>query len=442
MSNLVEKLPPQNLEAEQAVLGSMLLDKGAIYTAAEILRPEDFYQEAHRLIYRTMLQLHERGEAVDLVTVADEIARHGLLEAAGGAAYLASLAATVPTAANARDYSQIVEEKALLRELIRVATEIAEKGYAQEKEANQLVDEAEQAIFSVGQRRSRGGPVAVRELLDKTFNRLEFLMAHKGGVTGVPTFLDLDRYLSGLQGGDLVICAARPGMGKTSFCLNIAQNAAVRHHIPVGFFSLEMSGDQLAERLLAAAAMVEQHKLRTGYLNENDWQSLLEVVEGLAAAPIFIDDTPAMSVLEIRAKARRLRAEQKIGLVVVDYLQLIQSYQRVESRQQEVALQTRALKALARELAIPVLVLSQLNRGVESRQDKRPVMADLLESGAIEADADVVLFLYRPEYYDPDTDKKGIAEVIVAKHRNGPIGTAELGFLAEYTRFVDLAPDM
>lgn len=442
MSSLVEKLPPQNLEAEQAVLGSMLLERAAIYTAAELLRPQDFYQEAHRLIYQVILELHDRGEAVDLVTVADELGRRDMLEAAGGASYLASLAATVPTAANVRDYSQIVEEKALLRELIRVATEIAEKGYAQEKEAAELLDEAEQAIFSVGQRRSRRGPVPLRELLDKTFNRLEYLMSHKGEVTGLPTFIDLDRYLSGLQPGDLIICAARPGMGKTSFCLNIAQQAAVRHGISVAFFSLEMSGDQLAERMLAAAAMVEQHKLRTGYLNEDDWKSLLGVVEELAAAPIFIDDTPAMSALEIRAKARRLRAEQKVGLVVVDYLQLMQSHQRVESRQQEVALQTRALKALARELEVPVLVLSQLNRGVESRADKHPVMADLLESGSIEADADVVLFLYRPEYYDPDTEKKGVAEVIVAKHRNGPTGVTELGFLAGFTKFVDLAHDM
>lgn len=438
---LLEKVPPQNLEAEQAVLGSILLDSQSLYVVMEFLRPEDFYLEAHRVLYQVFLEMADRGQAVDAVTVAAELTRRGLVEKVGGASYLASLAGTVPTAANIAHYSRIVADKGLLRALIRAGTEIVEKAYAEEEDPDQLLDTAEAMIFGLSRTRSRQGPVPIGELLQGTFNRLEFLIGHKGEVTGVPTFRELDKYLSGLQPSDLIICAARPGMGKTSFCLNIAQGAAQRHGIPVLIFSLEMSAQQVAERLLAAAAMVDQHKLRTGFLNEAEWKSLVDTVGPLSTAPIFVDDTPAATAMEIRAKARRLKAEHDIGLVVVDYLQLMRSYSRVENRQQEVAGMSRALKALARELGVPVLVLSQLNRGVESRQDKRPVMADLLESGAIEADADVVLFLYRPEYYDRETDKKGIAEVIIGKHRNGPVGMVELGFFAEYTRFVDLAPE-
>lgn len=441
MSVLLEKVPPQNVEAEQAVLGSILLDSQSLYVAMEFLRPEDFYLEAHRVIYQVFLEMADRGQAVDAVTVAAELTRRGLLDKIGGASYLASLAGTVPTAANIAHYSRIVADKSLLRALIRAGTEIVEKAYAEEEEPDQLLDAAEAMIFGLSRERNRQGPVPIGELLQGTFNRLEFLISHKGEVTGVPTFRDLDKYLSGLQPSDLIICAARPGMGKTSFCLNIAQGAAQRHGVPVLIFSLEMSAQQVAERMLAAAAMVDQHKLRTGFLNEAEWRSLVEAVGPLSTAPIFVDDTPAATAMEIRAKARRMKAEHDIGLVVVDYLQLMRSYGRAETRQQEVAQISRALKALARELNVPVLVLSQLNRGVESRQDKRPVMADLLESGAIEADADVVLFLYRPEYYDRDTDKKGIAEVIIGKHRNGPVGTVELGFFAEFTRFVDLAPE-
>ncbi|GFN22904.1 replicative DNA helicase [Thermanaeromonas sp. C210] len=441
MQELAERLPPHSLEAEQSVLGAILLDREALLTAAEILRMEDFYREAHRVIYRTILDLESRGEVVDLLTVTEELKRRGELEAVGGASYLAQLTTVVPSVANAGHYARIVSQKAALRQLIQAATRIAERAYEEEGEVGEIVDEAERLILEVAAGRYRDGFVNIKQVLLQTFEHLERLASHKGEVTGLPTFTDLDRLLSGLQPSDLIICAARPGMGKTSFCLNIAQKVALQQKVPVAIFSLEMSKDQVVQRMLAAEAMVEQHRLRTGFLKEEDWARLVNAASLLAEAPIYIDDTPAITAMEVRAKARRLQAECGLGLVVIDYLQLMQAHRRVDSRQQEIALISRALKALARELNVPVLVLSQLNRGVEQRQDKRPVMADLLESGAIEADADVIIFLYRPQYYDPDTDKKGIAEVIVAKHRNGPVGTVEMAFLPEFTKFVDLAPE-
>ncbi|MDN5345296.1 MAG: replicative helicase [Clostridia bacterium] len=437
----LEKLPPQSLEAEQSVLGAIMLDREALLSVLETLKVEDFYREAHRLIYRAILDLNERSEAVDLLTVTEELRRQGHLEVVGGAAYLTSLTGDVPSVANAGYYARLVAEKATLRSLVRVAGRITELALSEAGEVDQILDEAERLIFELAGGRRRSGFVPIKELLLQAFEQLERLSAHKGEVTGVPTFHDLDRLLSGLQPSDLIICAARPGMGKTSFCLNIAQQVAVKQKLPVAIFSLEMSREQLVQRMLAAEAMVEQHRLRTGYLSEDDWARLVNAAGILGEAPIYIDDTPAISALEVRAKARRLQVENGLGLVMVDYLQLMQAHRRVDSRQQEIALISRAMKALARELNVPVMVLSQLNRGVEQRQDKRPVMADLLESGAIEADADVIIFLYRPQYYDPDTDKKGIAEVIVAKHRNGPVGTVEMAFLPEFTKFVDLAPE-
>ncbi|MGI9951650.1 replicative DNA helicase [Moorellaceae bacterium AZ2] len=441
MKELPERLPPHSLEAEQSVLGAILLDREALLMAGEILRVEDFYREAHRLIYRTILDLESRGEVVDLLTVTEELKRKGELEAVGGASYLTHLTTVVPSVANAGHYARIVSQKAALRQLIQAATRIAEKAYDEDGEVDEIVDEAERLILEVATGRYRDGFVNIKQVLLQTFEHLERLASHKGEVTGLPTFSDLDRLLSGLQPSDLIICAARPGMGKTSFCLNIAQKVALQQRVPVAIFSLEMSRDQVVQRMLAAEAMVEQHRLRTGFLKEEDWARLVNAASLLAEAPIYIDDTPAITAMEVRAKARRLQAECGLGLVVIDYLQLMQAHRRVDNRQQEIALISRALKALARELNVPVLVLSQLNRGVEQRQDKRPVMADLLESGAIEADADVIIFLYRPQYYDPDTDKKGIAEVIVAKHRNGPVGTVEMAFLPEFTKFVDLAPE-
>ncbi|MCG0277650.1 MAG: replicative DNA helicase [Thermanaeromonas sp.] len=437
----MERVPPHSLEAEQSVLGAILLDRDALLQVAEVLRVEDFYREAHRLIYSACLDLEARGEAVDLLTVTEELRRRGELEAVGGASYLTTLTTVVPSVANAGYYARIVAQKAALRQLIQVAQRVAERAYDEDGDVIEIIDEAERLILQVAGGRYREGFVSIKEVLVNTFQQLERVASHKGEVTGLPTFHDLDRLLSGLQPSDLIICAARPGMGKTSFCLNIAQNVAIKKKVPVAIFSLEMSRDQVVQRMLAAEAMVEQHRLRTGYLKEDDWARLVSAASLLAEAPIYIDDTPAITVMEVRAKARRLQAECGLGLVVIDYLQLMQAHRRVDNRQQEIALISRALKALARELNVPVLVLSQLNRGVEQRQDKRPVMADLLESGAIEADADVIIFLYRPQYYDPDTDKKGIAEVIVAKHRNGPVGTVEMAFLPEFTKFVDLAPE-
>ncbi len=441
MAVVMEKLPPQSLEAEQSVLGAMMLDREALLNALEILKVEDFYREAHRLVYRAILDLNERSEAVDLLTVTEELRRQGQLEIVGGAAYLTSLTGDVPSVANAAYYARLVAQKATLRALVQAAGRITELALSEAGEVDQILDEAERLVFEVAGGRRRSGFVLIKDVLLQTFAQLERLSAHKGEVTGVPTFHDLDRLLSGLQPSDLIICAARPGMGKTSFCLNIAQQVAVKQKLPVAIFSLEMSRDQLVQRLLAAEAMVEQHRLRTGFLSEDDWARLVNAAGILGEAPIYIDDTPAISALEVRAKARRLQAESGLGLVMVDYLQLMQAHRRVDSRQQEIALLSRAMKSLARELNVPVMVLSQLNRGVEQRQDKRPVMADLLESGAIEADADVIIFLYRPQYYDPDTERKGIAEVIVAKHRNGPVGMVEMAFLPEFTKFVDLAPE-
>ncbi|AKX92963.1 replicative DNA helicase [Neomoorella thermoacetica] len=441
MAAEIERVPPQSIEAEQSVLGAIMLDREALYAVLETLKVDDFYREAHRMIYRAILDLNERGEAVDLLTVTEELRRRGELEAAGGVAYLTSLTGDVPSVANAGYYARLVAEKAALRSLVQAASQITEMAFSESGSVDQILDEAERLIFEVAGGRHRSGFVPIKNVLLQTFEQLERLSTHKGEVTGVPTFHDLDRLLSGLQPSDLIICAARPGMGKTSFCLNIAQQVAVKEKLPVAIFSLEMSREQLVQRMLAAEAMVEQQRLRTGYLTEDDWARLVNAAGILGEAPIYIDDTPAISALEVRAKARRLQSETGLGLVVVDYLQLMQAHRRVDSRQQEIALISRAMKALARELNVPVMVLSQLNRGVEQRQDKRPVMADLLESGAIEADADVIIFLYRPQYYDPDTDKKGIAEVIVAKHRNGPVGTVEMAFLPEYTKFVDLAPE-
>lgn len=442
MADYLEKVPPQSLEAERSVLGAIMLDREALLTVLEILKLEDFYREAHRIIYRVILDLNERREAVDLLTVTEELRRRGELEIVGGAAYLTSLTGDVPSVANAGYYARLVAQKATLRALVQAAGRITEMAMDEANEVDQILDEAERLIFEVSGGRSRSGFVPIKEVLLQTFEQLERLNAHKGEVTGVPTFHDLDRLLSGLQPSDLIVCAARPGMGKTSFCLNIAQQVAIKQKLPVAIFSLEMSREQVVQRMLAAEAMVEQHRLRTGYLNDDEWARLVNAAGFLGEAPIFIDDTPAISALEVRAKARRLQMENGLGLVIVDYLQLMQAHRRVDNRQQEIALISRAMKALARELNAPVLVLSQLNRGVEQRQDKRPVMADLLESGAIEADADVIIFLYRPQYYDPDTDKKGIAEVIVAKHRNGPVGMVEMAFLPEFTKFVDLAPEI
>lgn len=437
----VDRVAPQNLEAEQAVLGSILIDSESIFAITEIIHPDDFYEGAHRFIYEVVLLLSERGSAIDLITVTEELRRHDRLDQVGGPAYIASVAAAVPSAANAAYYANIVAQKAVLRSLITAAGEISAKCYSQDDDIEDLLDEAEQKIFSIAQNRSREGFTPIKKILADTLESIERLSQHKGEVTGIPTFTDLDKLLSGLQKSDLIICAGRPGMGKTSFCLNIAQNAAVNEGKSVAIFSLEMSKEQVVQRMLSSQGTIDQQKFRTGYLNEGDWSNLVDAMGDLSETSIYIDDTPALTAMEIRAKARRLKAEKGLDLVVVDYLQLMAGHRRAENRQQEIATISRSLKSLARELKTPVLALSQLNRGVENRPDKRPVMSDLLESGAIEADADVIIFLYRDEYYNKETSDKGIAEVIVGKHRNGPVGTVRLAFFPQHTQFVNLAQD-
>jgi len=441
MSVPLDRVPPQNLEAEQSVLGSMLLAREAIDEVSDILTPQDFYRDSHRHIYEAILALYAKQEPVDLVTLAEELKSQGLLEKVGGASYLALLASMVPTAANARYYAQIVAEKSLLRSLITACTAVIQQCYEGSEEAAALLDEAERLLLQLSERRRFDGFTHVKQVILEVIDQLDVLAKHKTGVTGIPTFEDLDRYLSGLHKSDLIICAARPGMGKTAFCLNIAQKAAMKFNIPVAIFSLEMSKDQLTQRLLAAEAMVDQSKLRSGFLTAEDWQRVTLAAGKLAEAPIYIDDTPGITVTEMRAKSRRLKAEKGLGLVIVDYLQLMQSHRRVENRQQEISEISRSLKSLARELDVPVLALSQLSRAVEQSPNKRPQLSHLRESGSLEQDADVVLFIHRPDYYDPDSALRGIAEIIIAKHRHGPTGTVELVFAAEYTRFLPLAKE-
>lgn len=438
MSVAPDRVPPQNIDAEQAVLGAAMLDREAIFTISEYVRPNDFYREAHRTIFECLLALSERGEPADMVTLVEVLSQEGNLEKVGGISYIAFLANAVPTAANAGYYAKIVAEKALLRSLINAATKIAEQGYDGGKDARELIDDAEKMIFSVSQRKAREGFASIRDVVVETFEQIGQIKAHEG-VIGIPTFKNLDYYLSGLQKSDLVIVAARPAMGKTSFCLNVAQNSAVKYGKTVAVFSLEMSKEQLAQRMLCAEARVDQSKVRTGYVTEDEWRRLSAALAPLANAQIYLDDTPGITVMEMRAKSRRLKMEKGLDLVIIDYLQLMQGTRRSENRQQEIAEISRSLKALARELEVPVVALSQLSRAVEQSSDKRPNLSHLRESGALEQDADVVLFIHRPEYFDPDTDKKGIAEIIVAKHRNGPVGKAELAFLKEYTKFMDLA---
>jgi replicative DNA helicase len=440
VSVALERVPPQNVDAEQALLGALMLDKEALFSVVEHVRTSDFYKEAHRIIFDCLLTLNDRNEPVDLVTLVEELRQRGDLEKVGGISYVASLANSVPTAANAVYYAKIVAEKALLRSLISVSTKIAQHGYEQNMEPWELIDEAEKMIFSVTQRKARDGFALIKDVVVDTFEQIGQIKA-QDGVTGVPTFKNLDYYLSGLQKSDLIIVAARPAMGKTSFCLNIAQNIGVKHGKTVAIFSLEMSKEQLVQRMLCAEARVDQSKVRTGFVNEEEWRRLSMALAPLSEAKIYLDDTPGITVMEMRAKARRLKAEKGLDLIVIDYIQLMQGGRRSENRQQEISEISRSLKALARELEVPVLALSQLSRAVEQSSDKRPNLSHLRESGALEQDADVVIFIHRPEYYDPDTEQKGIAEIIVAKHRNGPVGTAELAFLKEYTKFLDLAKE-
>ncbi len=434
-----EKALPQNIDAEQSVLGAILLDGEALYKAVKILNPQDFYQESHKIIFEAMIELSEAGRPIDLITVSEQLRVQGELEKAGGVAYLVSLAEMVPTAANIEHYARIVEEKSLLRSLIEVCTRLAGMGYEEGDEPEKIIAEAERALTELGSRRALSALYSIKEILLDAFVEMERIYKSGGGITGVPTsFADLDRLICGLQPGDFIILAGRPSMGKTSLGLCIGYTAALKHGVPVAIFSLEMSKEQLVRRILCAEAKVDQHRLRTGSLDDQDWQKLYETANRLAQAPIYIDDT-SFTPRQVRAKAKQLKSEKGLGLIVIDYLQLMQGSGRTENRQQEISEISRQLKGLAKELNIPVLALAQLSRLVEHRPNKRPVMSDLRESGSLEQDADVVMFIYRDEYYNPDSEKKGIAEVIVSKHRNGPVGIVELGFLKEYTKFVSLA---
>lgn len=435
----LQKLPPQSIEGEKSVLGSMLLEKDAIITASEMLKEEDFYRDDHKKIFRVMMELFDKNEPVDLVTVAEELRKKDLLEEVGGAVYLTELVNSVPTTANISKYCKIVQEKSILRRLIRAATKIISLGYEANRDVEDIVDEAERLIFEIAQKKSSEGFSYIKDVIMDTFERIEQLYNSKGSMTGVPTgFHDFDRMTSGLQPSDLILIAARPSMGKTAFALNIAQHAAVRENIPVAIFSLEMSKEQLVQRMLCAEANIDSHRLRSGELDDSDWEKLARAMGPLSEAPIYIDDTPGIPVMEVRAKARRLKAEKGLGLIIIDYLQLMQGKGDSENRQHEISQISRSLKALARELNVPVVALSQLSRAPEMRQDHRPILSDLRESGSQEQDSDVVAFLYRDEYYHPDTEKKNIAEVIIAKQRNGPTGVIELVWLKQFTKFVSI----
>jgi replicative DNA helicase len=438
----IGRIPPHNVEAEQAVLGCMLLDADVIPTVTELIKSTDFYRDDHREICEAIIDIVEKAGPVDIITVSEQLQHRGTLDAVGGLDYLASITSAVPTTANARHYAKIVEEKSLLRKLIKAASEISGMSYEASEEAAYVLDKAEKSIFDILERRSTQGFTHIKDVLLETFNRLEELYNSKSFITGVPTgFTDLDFKTAGLQNSDLILIAARPGMGKTAMALNIAQYAAVQKHVPVALFNLEMSKDQLVNRMLCSEVMVDSHKMRTGKLDDDDWNKIAQALAPLSEAPIYIDDTPGISVMDIRAKCRRLKLERNLGLVVIDYLQLMQGRGKAESRQQEVAEISRSLKILAKELNVPVITMSQLSRGPESRTDHRPMLSDLRESGAIEQDADIVMFLYRDDYYNPDTEKKNIAEVIIAKHRNGSTGTVELRWFGEYTKFANLKKD-
>jgi len=436
---LTERALPHNLEAERSVLGAILIRNDALNHAAEVIDSRDFFREAHRVVFDAMVALNERHQVIDLVTIKEELSRIGKLDEVGGPAYVASLVDGVPRALNVEGYARIIKEKATLRSLIFSATRILASAYEAEEEPDQLLDEAEKAIFEIADHRIRTGFVPLRDLVHGSFEKIEQLQTHKGFVTGVPTgYTQLDEMLSGLQPSDLVIVAARPSMGKTSLTLNIAQHVGTQAGMTVGVFSLEMSREQLFMRMLTAEARIDAHRFRGGYLNEKDYGRLSTALGTLAEAKVFIDDTASIGVLEMRAKARRLKAEHGLHLLVVDYLQLMQGRGRFDNRQQELASISRSLKGLAKELNVPILALSQLSRAPDARADHRPQLSDLRESGALEQDADVVLFIYREEQYEKNEETEGIAEIIIGKQRNGPTGSVKLAFVKEFTRFENL----
>ena len=436
----LERLPPQNLEAEQAVLGSMLLEEEAIVHAAELLEESAFYKDAHRKVFGVLLTLYRANVPVDLVTVTEELKKRNLLEEVGGPPYLATLTSVVPTAANAEHYCRIVKQKAILRELIRASTHIAGACYEGAGEPDLLLDRAEALIFDIASKKLKRDAVAMKDIIKSSIEMIDNLYQRKGMITGLPTgFIELDQQLAGLQPADLIVVAGRPAMGKSSFTLCVAEHVALTQKAGVAVFSPEMSKENVVQRMLCSHARINAHNVRSGMLSTSDWPNLTKAAGKLSEAPIFIDDSPGISILELRAKARRLKRQQDIGLVILDYLQLMEESSYAENRQQEISVISRSLKALARELNVPVIAVSQLSRAPERRESFRPRLSDLRESGAIEQDADVVLMLFREDYYNLTEENKGIAEVIIAKQRNGPTGSVKLAFISEYTRFETLA---
>ncbi|HEX6995186.1 MAG TPA: replicative DNA helicase [Gammaproteobacteria bacterium] len=439
------RLPPHSVEAERSVLGGLMLDQRAWDQVADAIEASDFYRADHRLIFNAIATLVERDQPPDAITVGEQLARQGELEAAGGLDYLAQLVEETPSAANIRAYARIVRERAMLRQLIEIGGDIAASAHEESgRTVEELVDLAEQRVFEIADRGQRRGSgfIALKHILPKTIDRLDVLSHTEGEITGISTgFTDMDRMTAGLQRGDLIIIAGRPSMGKTTFAMNIAENAAIGANVPVAVFSMEMSAEQLSFRMIGSIGRVSQSHLRTGRLTDEDWSRIESAVSMMSNAPIFIDDSAGLTPTDVRARARRLKREQGLGLVVVDYLQLMQVTGTTENRATEISEISRSLKALAKELDVPVIALSQLNRSVEQRTDKKPVMSDLRESGAIEQDADLIVFIYREEVYDPDTPRKGIADIIIAKQRNGPVGEFHLTFLGEFTKFENLVAE-
>lgn len=437
--DIIEKIPPQSIDAEMAVLGAMLLDKEVIPQAIEMLNADCFYKNANRRIYDAVIKLFDDNKGVDLITVIEELKRTNSLEDAGGPDYVSGLASSVPTAANFVHYAKIIKEKMILRNLINSATQIVTECYDTSKDVDGLVDKAEQLIFEVSSNKVEKKFIPLRDIIKSSIETIDSLYQRKQNVTGISTgFRDLDIKTAGLQPSDLIVLAARPSMGKSALALCIAEHAAVVERVPVAFFSLEMSKEQLVQRMLCSHARVDAHKVRTGFLSQADWPKLVSAAGKLSEAPIYIDDTPGISVLELRAKARRLKSQFDVKLIVLDYLQLMQGHSRADNRQQEISEISRSLKALARELDTPLLAISQLSRAVEQRQDHRPQLSDLRESGAIEQDADLVILLLREWYYNPTEENRGVAEIIIAKQRNGPTGNFNLAFLGEYMRFENM----
>jgi len=438
---LIQKMPPQNMEAEIAVLGSMLLDREAIAISIEHLEEAAFYNEAHKQIFQAVIKLYDDNEAVDIVTLIEELKKRDMLEKVGGPTYISELAGSVPTAASIEHYAKIVREKYLLRSLINTATQIVSESYESSSGVDNLLDRAEKMIFDITSSQKKQMYIShMKDIVKESIETIDSLYQRKENITGIPTgFHDLDVKLAGLQKSDLIVVAGRPSMGKSALAISMLEYAGVVGKVPCVYFSLEMSKDQLAQRMLCSIAGVNAHKVRTGFFSKNDWPKLVSAAGKLSESPIFIDDTPGISALELRAKARRLKARHDIQLVIVDYLQLMRGAARKENRQQEISDISRSMKALARELGIPIIAISQLSRAVEQRTDKRPQLSDLRESGAIEQDADVVMLLLREEYYNPTEENRGVAEVIIAKQRHGPVGVVKLAFLPEYTKFSNLS---